>query len=87
MPTRTQISAIGSCAVQSREASSSLLQGDLALRVRELIRQTCEKFEIQIIRGVVSKDHINIYLDDRPFTLLIISDGEIFGGADTKLCI
>ena len=35
-----------------------MLQGDLALRVRELVRQTCERFEIHIIRGVVSKDHV-----------------------------
>ena len=32
-----------------------VLQGDLALRVRELVRQVCERFEIQILRGVVSK--------------------------------
>ena len=30
-----------------------VLQGDLALRVRELVRQTCEYFEIQILRDVV----------------------------------
>ncbi len=34
-----------------------VLVGDVALRVRELVRQTCEQFEIRIIRGVVSKDH------------------------------
>ena len=32
-----------------------VLIGDVALRVRELVRQTCEAFEIQIIKGVVSK--------------------------------
>lgn len=36
-----------------------VLQGDLAERVRELVRQTCEQFEIQILRGVVSKDHVH----------------------------
>ena len=35
-----------------------MLQGYLALRVRELVRQTCERFEIHIMRGVVSKDHV-----------------------------
>jgi REP-associated tyrosine transposase len=38
-----------------------VLQGDIAQRVRELVRQTCEAFEIRIISGVVSKDML-IYL-------------------------
>jgi REP-associated tyrosine transposase len=37
-----------------------MLLGDLALRVRELVRQTCEYFEIQILHGVISKDHVHI---------------------------
>jgi putative transposase len=37
-----------------------MLQGDLAIRLRELFRQTCGVFEIEIIRGVVSKDHVHI---------------------------
>lgn len=32
----------------------------MAERVRELVRQTCEAFEIWIVRGVVSKDHVHI---------------------------
>ncbi len=36
------------------------LEGDIALRARELIRQTCERFEIHIKRGVVSKDHVHL---------------------------
>lgn len=34
-----------------------VLYGEVAERVRELVRQTCEEFEIRIVRGVVSKDH------------------------------
>ena len=37
-----------------------VLKGDIALRVRELVRQTCAMFEIEILRGVVCKDHIHI---------------------------
>jgi hypothetical protein len=33
---------------------------EVAERVRKLVRQTCEAFEIRIIRGVVSKDHVHI---------------------------
>jgi putative transposase len=43
-----------------------VLQGDVALRVRELIRQTCEAFEISILRGVVSKDHVHILVSSPP---------------------
>ena len=43
-----------------------VLQGDVALRVRELVRQTCERFEIQILRGVVSKDHVHILVSAPP---------------------
>ena len=37
-----------------------VLKGDVGLKVRELIRQTCEAFEIRIIKGVVSPDHVHI---------------------------
>ena len=30
-----------------------VLTGDIVLRIRELVRQTCEAFEIKIISGVV----------------------------------
>jgi len=43
-----------------------VLSGDVALRVRELVRQTCEAFEIQIIKGVVSKDHVHIFVSATP---------------------
>ena len=32
-----------------------VLTGDVGQRVRELVRQTCTAFEIQILKGVVSK--------------------------------
>jgi len=43
-----------------------LLTGDVARRLRELIRQTCLLFEIEIIRGVISKDHIHILISAPP---------------------
>ena len=35
-------------------------------RVRELVRQTCEAFEIRILKGVVSKDHVHILVSAPP---------------------
>jgi putative transposase len=43
-----------------------VLQGPLAERVRDLVRQTCEYFEIHILRGVVSKDHVHILVSAPP---------------------
>ena len=43
-----------------------VLKGDVALKTRELIRQSCEAFEIEILKGVVSKDHIHILVSAPP---------------------
>jgi putative transposase len=43
-----------------------VLKGEVAERVRELVRQTCEVFEIRIVQGVVSKDHVHILVSCPP---------------------
>ena len=43
-----------------------VLTGDVALRLRELVRQTCESFEIHIMKGVVSQDHVHIFVSAPP---------------------
>ena len=43
-----------------------VLTGDVALRVRELVRQRCEMFEIKILQGVISKDHVHILVSAPP---------------------
>lgn len=43
-----------------------VLTGELSLRVRELVRQTCEAFEIRIVKGVVSGDHVHILVSALP---------------------
>jgi putative transposase len=40
--------------------------GDVAERVRELVRKTCEANEIRIVKGVVSKDHVHILVSAPP---------------------
>ena len=37
-----------------------VLRGDVAERLRELVRQTCERSEVEIVSGVVSADHVHI---------------------------
>ena len=43
-----------------------MLQWDITYLVRELVRQTCEHLEIQILRGVVSKDNVHILVSAPP---------------------
>ena len=43
-----------------------VLKGDVGERVRELVRQTCEAFEIRIVKGVASKDHVHILVSAPP---------------------
>jgi putative transposase len=43
-----------------------VLTGDVAERVRELIRQTCEALEVRILSGVVSADHVHILVSAPP---------------------
>ncbi len=43
-----------------------VLGGEVQLRSRELIKQTCNSLDIQIIKGVVSKDHIHLHISYPP---------------------
>jgi len=42
------------------------MTGDIANRIREIIRQTCEMFEIEILHGVASKDYVYILVSSPP---------------------
>ena len=44
----------------------SILKGDIAKRVRQLIREICLANEVQIIKGHVSKDHVHLLLSYPP---------------------
>ena len=44
----------------------TVLTKAVGLRLRELIRQTCDAKDIEIIQGVVSKDHIHLYISYPP---------------------
>ena len=43
-----------------------ILTGEIALRTRDLIRQTCEARNITILKGHVSKDHIHLHVSSPP---------------------
>ena len=62
-----------------------VLKGDVALKVRELIRQTCQAFEIEILKGVVSKDHVHILVSAPPSLAPSEIMRRIKGRSSTKL--
>jgi len=43
-----------------------ILKGDLQNRCRDLVRQDCSTMEIEILKGVVSKDHIHLHIEYPP---------------------
>jgi putative transposase len=44
-----------------------VLRGEIAVRVRELIRQTCATMEVYILSGHVSSDHIHLLVSVPPY--------------------
>ena len=44
----------------------AVLTGDVALRVRELIRRISAEHELEIISGKVARDHVHVFLSYRP---------------------
>jgi len=43
-----------------------VLKGELRVRVGEIIRQTCAELGVEIIKGVLSKDHVHMFISVPP---------------------
>lgn len=43
-----------------------VLKGDIKTRCRSLLIQICNAEDIQILKGVISKDHIHMHIEYRP---------------------
>jgi len=43
-----------------------VLQGEIQLRCRDLIRQVCDSMDVRILKGVVSKDQVHLHLSYPP---------------------
>ena len=43
-----------------------VLTGEVAVRVRDLIRQIAAEHELEILSGKVARDHIHVFLSYRP---------------------
>jgi putative transposase len=44
-----------------------VLTGEVAIRVRDVLRQVALEHDLQIISGKVAKDHIHVFLSYRPY--------------------
>lgn len=43
-----------------------ILKDRIGIRVRDIIRQICEKFSVEIIRGHLSPDHVHLFVSIPP---------------------
>ena len=43
-----------------------VLAGELAVRVRDLIRQIAMEHELTVLSGKVARDHVHVFVSDRP---------------------
>jgi putative transposase len=53
--------------VWSTKYRKKVLYGQVAERLRELIREICKGNEIDIIKGSISRDHVHLFLSVPPF--------------------
>ena len=43
-----------------------VLEGEIKVRCRDLLRQICDSEDVRILKGVVSKDHIHMHIEYPP---------------------
>ena len=51
-----------------------VLHGDMRVRLREIIRQTCSEMGVRIEKGVLSNDHVHMFVSIPPHLALVIPD-------------
>lgn len=44
----------------------NVLTGDIGIRIRTIIREVCMAYDIKILKGVVSKNHIHLLVSAPP---------------------
>ena len=52
--------------VWSTKYRFKVLRGNLRMRVRDIIRQVCDENDVQIIKGVLSSDHVHMFVSVPP---------------------
>ena len=62
-----------------------VLFGDVAVRMRDLIREICRTMEVDILKGHVSKDHVHLFVSIPPQLSVSKLAGRIKGKTSRKL--
>ena len=62
-----------------------VLFGDVAVRLRDLIREICRTMEVDILKGHVSKDHVHLFVSIPPQLSVSKLAGRIKGKTSRKL--
>lgn len=62
-----------------------VLNGKIAERTRELIRQSCKSMDITIIKGAISKDHVHVLISRPPSISISKIIQQIKGKSSTVL--
>ena len=62
-----------------------VLFGNVATRLRDLIREICKSLDIEIIKGHVSKDHVHLFVSIPPYHSVSQVMGRIKGKTSRKL--
>ncbi len=62
-----------------------VLYGDVAIRLRDLIRDICKTMEVEIITGHISKDHVHILVSVPPYVSVSDLVRRIIGKSSREL--
>ena len=62
-----------------------VLHGEMRERLREIIRQTCAEMSVQIIKGVLSSDHVHMFVSITPHLALSMVMQRIKGRSSRKI--
>ena len=63
----------------------SVLKGDVQMRCRDLLVQICNSENVQILKGVVSKDHVHMHVEYPPSLSISILVKKLKGRSSRKL--
>ena len=62
-----------------------VLHGEMRERLRDIIRQTCAEMGVQIIKGVLSTDHVHMFLSIPPHLAVSTVMQRIKGRSSRKI--
>ena len=71
--------------VWSTKYRYTVLKGDIQKRCRELLIQICESEDVEILKGVVSKDHVHMHLEYSPSSTVSTIVKKLKGRSSRKL--